>query len=54
MGGTTDDTGIFKVDFAGNVTQMFREGQMAIDGNGAFGQMNEVPGAESWFNMKKR
>ena len=39
-GGTTDDSGIFRVDLGGNVVQMFREGQSALSGNGTFGALN--------------
>lgn len=38
-GGATDNTGIFRVDLNGNVTQIFREGQAALSGNGRFGEL---------------
>ncbi len=39
-GGGSDDTGIFRVNADGSVTQIFREGQMALNGNGNFGNIS--------------
>lgn len=39
-GGASDDRGIFRVNADGSVTQIFREGQTALDGNGNFGNIS--------------
>jgi hypothetical protein len=38
-GGTSDNTGIYRIDANGTPTRLFREGQAALSGNGFFGDL---------------
>ncbi len=41
-GGTSDNTGIFRVHANGTLTQLLREGQAALSGNGSFGELSSA------------